>query len=355
MLLPALFSGQDIKIKGALSDDLYYQIENNITYLFSKVFSKKPIKIYPDKIESLEFKTSAVGTGFSGGIDSFTTVLQHNSDIIDSYKLTHLTLFNVGSYGNDLENSKIHFQNDINRAREFAEYYEKPLLILESNLNIFYSDNSHRIYNFSQRSTVCLISGVLAIQKLFKYYLIASSGIIDDFRFDEYDQYYYECLVASFLSNKNTVFIIAESDMDRVDKTKFIADNPIAQERLYVCEADIYNEKHGTNYNKNTAPNCSECIKCERTLITLDLLGKLDVFSSRFDLEKYKKNKDKVFCQVIEGHKRDHFLNEIYNLMKEVNFKIPFKYKVAVLLLKIKRLLARNEIIRVVYRFFLKK
>ena len=46
MLLPALFSGQDIKIKGALSDGLYYQIENNITYLFSYVFSKKPIKIY---------------------------------------------------------------------------------------------------------------------------------------------------------------------------------------------------------------------------------------------------------------------------------------------------------------------
>ena len=35
--------------------------------------------------------------------------------------------------------------------------------------------------------------------------------------------------------------------------------------------------------------NCSVCPKCARTLLTLDILGKLDDFSGVFDIPKYRR------------------------------------------------------------------
>ena len=42
----------------------------------------------------------AVGTGFSGGIDSFATIYEHHEKPApEGFKLTHLFFFNVGAHG----------------------------------------------------------------------------------------------------------------------------------------------------------------------------------------------------------------------------------------------------------------
>jgi hypothetical protein len=351
MLLPALVSKQDIYINAPISEILFYQIENNLTYTLSKVFKKKPIKIIPKSTITLNFNPTAVATGFSGGIDSFTTVLQHTQDVTDNLILTNLTLFNVGSYGNDYKKTQVTFAEDIKRAKSISNIFGLPLLTIDSNFNLFYNNREEKIFNFSPRSTMCLIAGVLSLQKFFKYYFISSTGTIEDIKLSKHDQYYYEWLVTSFLSNNNSQIIIANSDLNRVEKTKYIADNKIAKNNLYVCAADIYNEKHYTQYKKDTSPNCSECIKCLRTLITLDLLGKIEHYSNRFDLQKYRKHKDSIFINVLANYKKDHFLKEIHDLMIETNYQIPKKYKIKASLFKLRNRLARIQLIRVIYRF----
>lgn len=130
---------------------------------------------------------------------------------------------------------------------------------------------------------------------------------------------------------------------------------------MYVCAADIYNEKYNMGFNKDTSPNCSECDKCKRTLITLDLLGELDNFSGRFDLYKYQKYKDLLFINVIVNHKSNHFLQEIYDLMIETDPHILKKYKTEVIVYKLKRIvcklknrIAQIKTIRKIYRFIFK-
>lgn len=39
--------------------------------------------------------------------------------------------------------------------------------------------------------------------------------------------------------------------------------------------------------NSVDGSNCSHCEKCPRTLLTLEILGNLDDFASRFDLDRY--------------------------------------------------------------------
>ncbi|MFA5648814.1 MAG: hypothetical protein WC951_10970, partial [Bacteroidales bacterium] len=67
MLLPAMFSGQNIIVNAPISEMLFYQIENNVTYTLSKVFDKPIIKVIPERTITPNFNPTAVATGFSGG------------------------------------------------------------------------------------------------------------------------------------------------------------------------------------------------------------------------------------------------------------------------------------------------
>lgn len=350
MLLPAMFSGQNIIVNAPISEMLFYQIENNVTYTLSKVFDKPIIKVFPESTIIPNFNPTAVATGFSGGVDSFTTLLQHLNDVPNSLKISHLTLFNVGSYGNVYEKTQRDFLDDLKRAEEFSKIVKIPLVNISSNFNYFYNDKNNIIYHFAPRLTTSLVSAVLSLQKLFKYYFISSSRTIDKIRFDKpYNQSYYEMLMASFLSNDNCHIQIANGNLNRVEKTKYIVDNNLVKSRLYVCAADIYNNAYSTNFLKDTTPNCSECIKCKQTMITLDLLGKLDEYSNLFDVEKYKKYKKSLYISVLANYKRDDFMKDVYDLMIETNYKIPLNYKLGVLPYKLRYRLARINILRRLY------
>lgn len=114
---------------------------------------------------------------------------------------------------------------------------------------------------------------------------------------NKYDQYFYENSLTQLLSNHNTSIFISETDKDRVEKTKMVVDSPYSKDFLYVCASDIYNEKFNLNYQKDKTPNCSECIKCIRTMMTIDLLGAREQFKDRFDFHK------------LDVHYKKHLLN----------------------------------------------
>lgn len=328
-LLPAMFTGQRIVLEHPISSSLFYNIET-IVYLLSKAFKLPSLplcNILIDRCLCTEFVPISVATGFSGGIDSLCTYINHTDEKCpDDFKITHLTLFNIGSYGNDYEQSHKDFFNDVKRASAFAQEVHKPLILVDSNIGELYTHEGLRYY--SMRSTLCLSSAVLALQKLIRRYFISSSGTIDNMKLSRWDQYFYEDALVHLLSTDCTTIYISESDLNRVEKTKILANNPLAQKFLYVCAADIYNAKHGTSYKKDTAPNCSECIKCERTLLTLDFLGVLQKYAERFDLNKYNKSRQRLIDDVVIKGRGDHFKEEIYALMLEKGFKLSIRQRV---------------------------
>lgn len=249
MLLPALVSGQDITVKSLISEDLYYQLENSLLYALSIIFNKKTIKIITKGTVKITFNPTSTATGFSGGIDSLVTFLKHSNNSLKSLELTELTLFNVGSYG-DTISAQLSFDEDIIRAKEFAKAVKLPLVTLSSNIS------EHQQYDlirpFANRFAINIISAVLALQKKFKTYLFSSGHPIEYIKVNSKfkDQANYDICLAYFLSNNNTKIIVTEVNKNRVDKTRLIKENELAKKFLYVCAADIYNDKHNTNYKK---------------------------------------------------------------------------------------------------------
>ncbi len=311
VLLPALVTQQGIVVE-TISDHLYYHFKT-IVYLLGKAFECNPIKLQAKEIIHTNFSPHAVGTGFSGGIDSLCTYINHTSEECPStLRITHLALFNVGAYGNNYNQSYLDFSKDLERAQIFAKEVGKPLVYINSNISTLYTHE--KIVFYSLRSTLSLAMGILALQKLFRTYYISSTGTIDDFRLSKLDQYYYESALVQRLGNQHLDIFISEHDINRVEKTRILIESPLAQKYLYVCAADIYNSKRGTNFKKDTSPNCCECIKCTRTLLALDFMGALDKFSDRFDLHKWLKVRDQEIARMFIRKERDHFAAENWEL-----------------------------------------
>ncbi len=75
LLYPAMQYGEDITIEGMVSKKLLFNINNYvIPLLMSFSDSAKKIAVKASQVSSSNQSNSGVGTGFSGGVDSFSTV-----------------------------------------------------------------------------------------------------------------------------------------------------------------------------------------------------------------------------------------------------------------------------------------
>jgi hypothetical protein len=143
---------------------------------------------------------------------------------------------------------------------------------------------------------------------LFSTYYLASNGIdfsafsLKDCLYFDPDDYVQLVLITFVFHGFN--FIDDGKAGDRVDKTKIIADWDIAQKHLKVCA------KKGKN--------CSVCSKCNRTLMTLDALGKLDLFADVFDINVYKDNRIANLQEMIKTIANNKPNTHLYEFSKMV-------------------------------------
>jgi len=232
VLLPAARYEQDILVDGAVSDRLFYNVNNSVLYTLSFIWRKKRVRLYAKEIVDTRFEGDAVGCGCSLGIDSFAAMLLHMNNVeLPKYNITHLTYFNVGAMGYaNLEKAKASYNKDIELVKSFASKVNLPIVQLESNFSILY-----REFDFDQSGDIRNFSAALALQKLFGKYLYGSSYPIQDFRFEISQTGYYETLLAPLLSTNSCEIVIANPDLTRIEKTKIILDNEMAQQKLYVC------------------------------------------------------------------------------------------------------------------------
>lgn len=175
-LLPtAMREGQDIECVTPMSERLHYQLESFwIPTLCACGDLYHPMKIHaPLTAEPLENK-GAVGTGFSGGVDSLYTIMTHGKD--SPYPLTHLTNFNLGVY----EGAGYHqtFQKSCAEAKAFAREMGLGFVGLDSNIYEVLPERYLDVFSFR------VILGALALQGLFSVYLFSSSHDFGHFALD---------------------------------------------------------------------------------------------------------------------------------------------------------------------------
>lgn len=91
----------NIECEAPMNERLHYQlssyfiptISSNIEFFYNIDIIAPLISISNNK----QTACYGVGTGFSGGVDSFYTVLKHMNPKQEQFKLTHLLLANVGA------------------------------------------------------------------------------------------------------------------------------------------------------------------------------------------------------------------------------------------------------------------
>ncbi len=283
----AMLTGEDISFETPMSERLYCGLTQRLIPALCTE-QLRPIKLTgPTSSEKLECR-GAVGTGMTCGVDSFYTMNTH--------KLSHLAYYECGHI--------FHLKGILDDNASIEEYYKKSYEIADekataaaevakqSGLESLYvksnlDDNFYRggiIY----RSMYGSLSCTLAVQKLFGTYISSSSGHGDDLKTGLIvPTQNYENLICESCKTETLDYVSSDSEK-RIEKLMKLSENALAAQYLDVC----------FNF---TGKNCGECYGCLKTMIMLDLLGKLNNFDKAFDLEKYYSNRRKYIKILADG------------------------------------------------------
>ena len=316
MLYPAMRYGEDIHVEGSVSARLLYNLNEYLIPLMAICDPRlKRIRITAGSTDDRGHPDAkAVGTGFSGGIDSFATIYDHlERPTPDGFRLTHLFFFNVGAHGipkkpGDMETIERQFHARYEKLKPFPDEAGLPFVPVDSNVHKFHT------WGHLEIATFATISAVMFLQRGIRRYYLASSGhtyrqiwkfLGEGGRPDAIGRM--NMMLLPWLSTESLDLVDDGNLYDRSMKTRLIADYAPAMKYLNVC------------YGHDTLDtNCSVCPKCARTLLTLEILGRLDAFGAVFDIPCYKREvRRRLIAETIVQEKDDLFAKHLMDLARE--------------------------------------
>ena len=163
MLYPAMCYGEEIEIDGPVSKRIYHNIMHyvqGLTLAYAPHFHYVPIKV-KGFADAKKMDTLHIGTGFSGGVDSFSTLADNFFGEEDpEYKIETLFFFHLGQYGN--VRNPLSWERANNRysiTRNFAADTGLKALMMNTNMFDFYLP----VWEYDA-GVFCRISSVLAFQ-----------------------------------------------------------------------------------------------------------------------------------------------------------------------------------------------
>ncbi|MBQ7215681.1 MAG: hypothetical protein IJS39_06825 [Synergistaceae bacterium] len=308
-----MYYKQDLHIHGLVSKRLYKNVMNYLQRIlcdFSDDLSR--IDVVVDGFGESHGEGNIIGTGISCGVDSLTTIYDryvHEDD--PEYRINGLFLFNCGTHGDFGEKSEKLYQARYEMNKSAAEELGLPVYQVESNLHAF----THKVGGDPQAGYFALWSCVLSLQSAVKKYYVSSAYSYNqiltvgknahDLDFSEFAESYTVPLVRT----ERLELILDGCQYERSMKTEHIADWDIAQKYLNVCVPQAH--------------NCSKCVKCLRTLIVIEAMGKLGDFSRVFDIETYRKVLFKHKCDIMLRKNGDGFLTDQYTFARAHGMRFP--------------------------------
>lgn len=319
LLIPAMKAGEKVQVAGTISERLYYNLSRPYQAVIREVHpSLKKIDIHAEDVRPASTSASGVATGFSAGIDSFSVLADHHyaDDVPKRFRLTHLLYNNVGSHNQGGERL---FRKRFERIRPAAEQIGLPFIAVNSNVGEFYRDQ----FRFSQTHTPRNASVALLLQRNINRFLYGSAYhyrsiyIGSDGTMGNSDP-----ITLPLLSTRGLDALTVGSAYTRVEKTLQVANVEHSYRALDVCIRD------------DTAKNCSTCRKCRRTMLTLEIAGMLDRYEDVFDLEAYRRGREKYIAKVIQSS--SPFAREIVSFARDHDFTFPLSSRLKAPLFKIK-------------------
>jgi hypothetical protein len=313
-LLAGMFFGEDIEVRGVVSPRLAYNIEEyKFLVHFNNPDDMKPVGIKYNQLKPLNAEPKAVGTTFSGGVDSLFTVWQHlpQNQAIPGYQITHGLIikgFNL------VDRDKHIFDQRVDRYENALMEHNIQLVPIETNaVGIILPRMSFRKYYGP-----VLIGSALSLGKLFKRFYIPSSN----------DYWQLKIRVSStsplndkFLSSDTLELIHHGAMYRRVEKTKMISGWKVAQENLTICSYAVMD---------GHLKNCSRCEKCVRTMLPIYALGRMDDFVTF--LKPLKNNREGLWWARKFDPSKSYFTKEVFRFAKVHNKRLVFWIRAGVVL-----------------------
>lgn len=305
LLIPAMQSGEDIQVAGALSERLWYNLAGPYQQVLRRIIpSLRPVKIHAEAVTEQRSHAAGVATGFSGGVDSYCVLADHyyaNKPV--GYRLTHLLFNNVGSHG---EGGERLFRERFAAMQPVAERTGLPLISVNSNLADFYL----KTFDFQQTHTPLNASVPLLLQGGMGCYLYASAYGFDEAYVGVADTMAHSDTIALPLMGTETLAMFSVgSEYTRVEKTLRVAEVSDSYNSIDVCVGGV------------SAGNCSKCWKCMRTLLTLEIAGYIERYSNSFNLDTYRAHRSKYIGKVVGS--KNPLEREIVQFAKERNYPLP--------------------------------
>jgi hypothetical protein len=310
LLSDAMEARQDIAVAGSVSEKLFYSLTHYYMPILTTVRpGLQMIRILPEGLTVRPESQNAVVTGFSGGIDSFAVLADHCfADVPASYRLTHLLFHNVGSHGLGAAGRRA-FEKRRHRLTAASEELGLPLITVDSNLHYLIG---HRYMRTHPLRTVSVAH---ALQGLIGPYLFASSyPYAESHARPIADLAFTDPFAFHLLSTEATECILSGAQYTRTQKTARVADIELSHRYLDVCVHPEEAERLGRQ-------NCSRCWKCARTMLTLELLGKLDLYSPVFDLDDWSRNRSRYIARVLR--RSGPLLQDVIDLARRQKVSLP--------------------------------
>lgn len=312
LLAPAMAQGGPLTIEGPVTDGLVWAARQTVQPILSRTIaglSTIPIHA-PQRERGAETGGDAVLTGLSCGVDSLAVVAEHLLDAAPEERITHFVFNDVGSHGAG-DGIPGLAEGRWQRMVAAATALERPIIRVRSNLAEFYRET--KPLHFQATHTLRNGSVALMLQAGARRFLYGSTySWPDTYVRPTFDMAHAEPMLLPVLSTPRLELRCVGQEYTRVEKTRRVAALPIAHRHLDVCVSPDGDGAAGVN--------CSRCFKCLRTLLTLELLGRLEAFEGVFNLPQYRVARTGYVARLLAGEGAE-LGREILDLMQESGFR----------------------------------
>ncbi len=323
LLLRAMQLGEDVRSAAPISARLHYHLVHHYQPLLRELMpGLRTVRIFSELADvEPDAAATGVGTGFSAGIDSFAVIHDHLVQPVPAaFRLTHFTFNNVGSHGvRDPGRARQLFRRRHAAIKDYAASLGLPFIAVDSNLSELLP------MDFEQTHTTRNLAVALVLQRLFRRFYYASTFRYRDLSVaPAYDSALADPVAVPMLSTESLDIVSAGGQYSRVDKTRLVADLADASRWLNVCASESAD-----------GINCSECLKCCRTLFTLELLGRLDQYAGVFNLARWNRVRDRFVVNHLLGAGPVRPLTaEILACAREQGYRFSWRQRASALLLR---------------------
>lgn len=308
LLVPAMAAGEPLHLEGRVSKRLLGNLRKAYQQMLTKVLPclrEIPVTAQATTEEASP-QAREVVTGYSGGLDCFATLLRPRAE--SELPISTLVHTNVGSHGKGTKGRKV-FAGRLERARKAGRRLGLPLISVDSNLAEFYD----RKTDFVATTSVRHVSAVLTLQRgLMTYEYSSTYHRHRQFFDDTKDLSRIDEMALPMLATESFKVKPSGSQYERTEKLLMAAQAPVTYELLDICMKP---------WNSDGGVNCSDCTKCLRVQLALEVLGKLDCYAKVFDLRKHRRLRS---LQIAELLRDDEEIGvEFLGFMRARGFQIP--------------------------------